>query len=225
MPHGDAHAAVRPRDCGHQMARWAWTGRWAKRLSSDRVSWGRCALCPSGSWPRWCSSPMQPSCGHFAVVSTGPMRHSVYTMIASNRLAAGEAWGFQHLLHPLYILTGESVLAFRILRLVGYVLLSLALVWCARAVLSRIRISIPRSGWVFILLLAPSGDVPCLELSAAVHRLQRARVMARSARCRAHPGLAGLGGVLAARSPSVMGALASMGGTRWPDGSCSCSPR
>jgi len=81
----------------------------------------------------------------------------VYTMIASNRLAAGEAWGFQHLLHPLYILTGESVLAFRILRLVGYVLLSLALVWCARAVLSRIRISIPRSGWVFILLLAQVG--------------------------------------------------------------------
>jgi hypothetical protein len=81
----------------------------------------------------------------------------VYTMIASNRMAVGEPWGFQHLLHPLYIMTGESVLAFRIVRLVGYVLLSVALVWCARAVVSRMGISIPRSGWAFILILAQVG--------------------------------------------------------------------
>jgi len=30
------------------------------------------------------------------------------TMIATNRMAIGEAWGFQHLLHPLYTVTGES---------------------------------------------------------------------------------------------------------------------
>ena len=81
----------------------------------------------------------------------------VYTMIASNRMAVGEAWGFQHLLHPLYILTGESVLAFRIVRLLGYVLLSVTLVWCARVVVRRLGISIPRSGWAFILLLAQVG--------------------------------------------------------------------
>jgi hypothetical protein len=81
----------------------------------------------------------------------------VYTMIASNRQAVGEAWGFQHLLHPLYILTGQSVLAFRVVRLLGYVLLGVALVRCARTVVRRMGVSIPRSGWAFILLLAQVG--------------------------------------------------------------------
>lgn len=81
----------------------------------------------------------------------------VYTMIASNRRAVGEAWGFQHLLHPLYVVTGQSVLAFRVVRLVSYVLLSVALVGCARAVVRRIGVSIPRSGWAFVLLLAQVG--------------------------------------------------------------------
>jgi hypothetical protein len=80
-----------------------------------------------------------------------------YTLIASNRKTVGEAWGFQHLLHPLWVMTGESVLAFRVLRLTGYVLLSIALVWAARFVMRRIAIAIPRSGWVFILLLAQVG--------------------------------------------------------------------
>lgn len=81
----------------------------------------------------------------------------VDTMIASNRMAVGEAWGFQHLLHPLYVLTGESVLAFRIVRLAGYVLLSVALVWSGRAIVRRIGISIVWSGWAFVILLAQVG--------------------------------------------------------------------
>lgn len=81
----------------------------------------------------------------------------VYTMIASSRRAVGEPWGFHYLLHPLYILTGQSVLAFRVLRLAGYVMLSIALVGSARFVVRRIGVSIPRSGWVFILLLAQVG--------------------------------------------------------------------
>ncbi|MDQ1536927.1 MAG: hypothetical protein QOE58_1320 [Actinomycetota bacterium] len=81
----------------------------------------------------------------------------VYTMIASNRRAIGEPWGFQHLLHPLYVLTGQSVLVFRVFRLAGYVLLSLALVWTARFVLRRLGILVPRLGWAFILLLAQAG--------------------------------------------------------------------
>lgn len=81
----------------------------------------------------------------------------VYTLIASNRQSIGEAWGFQHLLHPLYILTGQSVLAFRVVRLAGYILLSLALVWAARLVVRQLGMSIPRSGWVFILILAQVG--------------------------------------------------------------------
>jgi len=81
----------------------------------------------------------------------------VYTMIASNRIAVGEPWGFQYLLHPLYIVTGQSVLVFRVIRLVGYALLSVALVWCARGVARRLGMSIPRSGWAFILLLAQVG--------------------------------------------------------------------
>jgi len=91
----------------------------------------------------------------------------IYTMIASSRRAIGEPWGFQHLLHPLYLLTGESVLAFRFLRLVGYSLLSGGLVWSARFVVSRMvvcrmgvfsrGVGISRSGWVFILLFAQVG--------------------------------------------------------------------
>lgn len=81
----------------------------------------------------------------------------VYTMIAGNRMTVGEPWGFQHMLHPVYVLTGESVLAFRILRLVSYILLSVVLVSFARAVARQIGISILRSGWVFILLFAQVG--------------------------------------------------------------------
>jgi hypothetical protein len=81
----------------------------------------------------------------------------VYTMIASNRIATDVPLGFQHLLHPLYSLTGESVLVFRVLRLAGYVLLSVALVACARFVLRQLGIRLPRAGWVFILLLAQVG--------------------------------------------------------------------
>ena len=80
-----------------------------------------------------------------------------YALIASNRIAVDAPLGFQHLLHPLYLLTGQSVLAFRILRLAGYVLLSLALVSCARTVVRRLGISIPRSGWAFILFLGQVG--------------------------------------------------------------------
>lgn len=80
-----------------------------------------------------------------------------YSLIASNRIAVDVPLGFQHLLHPLYLLTGQSVLAFRILRLAGYVLLGLALVSCARATVRRLGISIPRSGWALIVLLAQVG--------------------------------------------------------------------
>ena len=80
-----------------------------------------------------------------------------YVLIASDRIATDVPLGFQHLLHPLYQLTGQSVLAFRVLRLLGYVLLSIALVSCAWAVTSRIGIRISRSGWAFILLFAQVG--------------------------------------------------------------------
>lgn len=81
----------------------------------------------------------------------------VDSMIASNRVAIGEPWGFQHLLNPLYVLTGESVLALRVLRLGGYVLLTVALVMCARTVMHKIGITIGRSGWLFVFVLAQVG--------------------------------------------------------------------
>lgn len=81
----------------------------------------------------------------------------VQSLVASNREAVGEPWGFQHLLHPLYVATGESVLASRILRLVGYILVSVALIWTGRFVTRRIGISISRSGWVLVSLLAQVG--------------------------------------------------------------------
>ena len=81
----------------------------------------------------------------------------VMSMVASNRISHGEPWGFQHLLNPLYVLTGESVLAFRALRLLGYVALSVALVAVARAVTQRIGLAIPRAGWALVLVFAQVG--------------------------------------------------------------------
>lgn len=80
-----------------------------------------------------------------------------YSLIASNRIAVDVPLGFQHLLHPLYVLTGESVLVMRLVRLGGYVLLSVALLWCVRTVTRRLGLSIPRSGWALILLLGQAG--------------------------------------------------------------------
>jgi hypothetical protein len=100
----------------------------------------------------------------------------VYTLIASNRQAIGEAWGFQHLLHPLYVLTGESVLAFRVLRLAGYVLLSVALVWAARFVMHRIGITIPRSGWAF---MGGNEGSLCAEAIELLGRKESARSKVR----------------------------------------------
>lgn len=81
----------------------------------------------------------------------------VYAMISSNRISDGEFWGFQHLLHPLYSFFGESVLAFRVLRLLAYVLLSLALCAIAREILRAIGLTLRRSSWVLIVLVAQVG--------------------------------------------------------------------
>jgi len=81
----------------------------------------------------------------------------VYAMISSNRVAEGEVWGFQHILHPLFALLGDSVLAFRILRLVGYVALSVVLVFGARRIARRLGILLSRGQWLFILLFAQVG--------------------------------------------------------------------
>jgi len=81
----------------------------------------------------------------------------VYGMMASNRIAVGEAWGFQHLFHPLWTALGESVLIFRGLRLVGYVLVSVLLVLAARSVLLRLGTRLSRSSWLVVLLVAQAG--------------------------------------------------------------------
>ena len=83
----------------------------------------------------------------------------VSTMIASDRVAVGEAWGFQHLVHPLYRLTGESILALRVLRLVGYALTSVLLVLAARHVARGARVALPRHTWPFVLLVAQAGTL------------------------------------------------------------------
>lgn len=49
----------------------------------------------------------------------------VYSLIESNRITIGEPWGYQHVLHPIFILLGDSVLNFRILRFLGYVVIGI----------------------------------------------------------------------------------------------------
>ena len=81
----------------------------------------------------------------------------IMSMTASDRIAVGEPWGFQHLLNPLYRLTGESVLAFRVLRLVGYVAVSAAVVLLASAALHRIGVTIGRAGWALVVVFSQVG--------------------------------------------------------------------
>lgn len=81
----------------------------------------------------------------------------VYSMIASNRVSTNEFWGFQHLLHPLYEMFGSSILAFRVVRLLGYIALAVTLTFIARRVLDSLGISLRRSSWIFVLLIAQVG--------------------------------------------------------------------
>jgi hypothetical protein len=81
----------------------------------------------------------------------------IYTMIASNRVSLGEAWGFQHLLNPLYEMLGESVLAFRFLRLAGYGLLSVAVVAGLRTVASAFGMKLSWGRWLIVLFVAQIG--------------------------------------------------------------------
>ena len=81
----------------------------------------------------------------------------IMSMTASDRIAVGEPWGFQHLLNPLYRLTGESALAFRVLRLVGYLAVSAAVVLLAKAALRRIGVTIGRAGWALVVVFSQVG--------------------------------------------------------------------
>lgn len=81
----------------------------------------------------------------------------VYAMIAGNRVSTGEVWGFQYLLNPLYELLGSSVLAFRILRLFGYIALGVVLTSLARALLHSRGIELGRIGWLLVGLVAQIG--------------------------------------------------------------------
>jgi hypothetical protein len=81
----------------------------------------------------------------------------VWAMIASNRVSTSEYWGFQYLLNPLYELLGSSVLAFRVLRLLGYVVLGLVLTLLARALLRTLGMDLGRFGWVLVGLFAQIG--------------------------------------------------------------------
>lgn len=81
----------------------------------------------------------------------------VFTLLTNNRVSDGEVWGFQHLLHPLFSGLGESVLAFRVLRLIGYVALSILLCWIAKLTLNILGLSLRRSSWIIVLLIAQIG--------------------------------------------------------------------
>lgn len=80
-----------------------------------------------------------------------------FAMISSNRVSNGEFWGFQLLLNPLYELFGSSILAFRVLRLLGYLALSVVLCVIARAALEAIGVRLRRSSWILVVLVAQAG--------------------------------------------------------------------
>lgn len=81
----------------------------------------------------------------------------VYSLIASGRSGAGEFWGFHFLLNPLYELLGSSVLVFRALRLLGYVVLGVVLTVLAHSVLRSWGVALGRAGWVLVAIIGQIG--------------------------------------------------------------------
>lgn len=80
-----------------------------------------------------------------------------YALVASNRVAVGEAWGFQHVLHPLFDMTGQSVIAFRIFRLLGYFLVSAFLLMVIFKSSRALGITLRLSQWIFVLIASQVG--------------------------------------------------------------------
>jgi hypothetical protein len=74
----------------------------------------------------------------------------IYSLIGSNRVSVGEAWGFQHVLHPLFVATGQSVLVFRSLRLVGYFLVSAFLLVVAYRVTVMLKWRLSFVQWLLV---------------------------------------------------------------------------
>ncbi|KRF33726.1 hypothetical protein ASG83_07470 [Yonghaparkia sp. Soil809] len=83
----------------------------------------------------------------------------LYTLLTNDRVTAGEAWGFHHLLHPLFEALGSSVLAFRWLRLGVYVLLGLALTATAHRAAALVGWRLPPSAWALIAVASQLGTL------------------------------------------------------------------
>jgi hypothetical protein len=81
----------------------------------------------------------------------------VYSLISSNRIAVGEAWGFQHVLHPLFVATGQSVIAFRVIRLIGYFLVSAFLLVIAHRTATALGWTLRLTSWLLILAVSQIG--------------------------------------------------------------------
>ena len=81
----------------------------------------------------------------------------VYSLISSNRVAVGEAWGFQHVLHPLFVATGQSVIAFRVIRLIGYFLVSAFLLLIAHRTANALGWAMRLTNWLLILAVSQTG--------------------------------------------------------------------
>jgi len=79
------------------------------------------------------------------------------SLIASNRITLGEPWGFHHLLHNFFEVTGGSILVFRFLRLFGYLSLAAISVFVIYriSVMLRMHISVP--SWLTLVSLSQIG--------------------------------------------------------------------
>ncbi len=79
------------------------------------------------------------------------------SLTASGRVTEGEAWGFHYLLHPVFALVGETVLGFRILRLVLYVALAALSTAMLARVASMLGHTLKRPEWWFVFVFAQVG--------------------------------------------------------------------
>jgi hypothetical protein len=82
-----------------------------------------------------------------------------YSLIANARISPGEPWAYQYLLHPIFLLLGESIISFRFLRLILFVMLALFGSYVATRILKVHNFKLSFDSKFIIYLSAQIGTI------------------------------------------------------------------
>lgn len=80
-----------------------------------------------------------------------------YSLIANSRVTEGEAWGYQYLLHGPFEWLGKSVLAFRVVRFLGYGAFTVVATTVLGRIAAHLGFRLRRWEWWLVLIVAQMG--------------------------------------------------------------------